>query len=276
MNLKTTLGKLKLKNPVILASGTFDRSITDKIDINRLGGIVTKTITIEPRAGNPLPYIFKTRYGWLNSVGLKNVGLKKYLTEELPFWQRYDTQIFTSIGGENASEYIKIAKLVNGKVSAIEVNVSCPNINGVSFGADPKRLKKLISSIRKSFRGFISVKLSPNVSNILLPAKAAQDGGTDALTIANTYLGLELIRGKPVFSRIIAGYSGGAVKPLTMRLVWQVSHALKCPIIASGGAEKAQDVLDYLTCGAKAVQVGSANLLNPKISVKIIDELERQ
>lgn len=270
------LGNLKLKNPIILASGTFDRGITKKVDINQLGGIVTKTITLKLRKGNPLPHIFKTRYGWLNSVGLKNVGLEKYLADELPFWQKYDTQIFTSIGGENAREYIKLAKLLNGKTLSLEVDVSCPNVTGTPFSFDPKRLKKLIFDIRKKFKGFISVKLSPNVSDIIAPAKAVLIGGADALTIANTYQGLELIKGKPVFAKIIAGYSGGAIKPLTMKLVWQVRHTLKCPIIASGGVENAQDVLDYLSCGAKAVQIGSANFLNPGISVKIIDELQRR
>jgi len=270
------LGNLKLKNPIILASGTFDRNIAEKINVNRLGGIVTKTITLEPRQGNPLPHIYKTRYGWLNSVGLKNVGLKKYLSDELPFWQKYDTEIFTSIGGENASEYIKLTKALNDKTSSIEVNVSCPNVAGISFSNDPQRLRKLILDIRKNFKGFISVKLSPNIFDIILPAKAALDAGADALTIANTYQGLEFVRGKPIFTRIFAGYSGGAIKPLTMWLVWQISHALKCQIIGSGGIENTQDVLDYLTCGAKAVQIGSANLLNPEISVKIINELERK
>ncbi|MGA2667020.1 MAG: dihydroorotate dehydrogenase [Patescibacteria group bacterium] len=276
MNLNTRIGKLKLKNPIILASGTFDRGITTKIDINKLGGLVTKTITLKPREGNPLPHIFKTRYGWLNSVGLKNMGLKKYLTEELPFWKKYNTQIFTSIGGENTREYIKIAKSLESLVSSLEVNVSCPNVDGLFFGADPRKLKNLISAIRKNFKGFIAVKLSPNVSDIILPAKVAMAGGADALIIANTYLGLELIKSKPVFQQVFAGYSGGAVKPLTMRLVWQTSHVLKCPVIASGGVENTQDVIDYLTAGAKAVQIGSANFLNPKVSVKIVDELRRR
>lgn len=276
MNLETKLGKLLLKNPILLASGTFDRSITQKIDVNKLGGLVTKTVTIKPRPGNPLPHIIKTEYGWLNSVGLKNLGIQKYLKDELPFWQKFDTQIFTSIGGESEKEYIQLAKLLNGKTSSIEVNVSCPNIAGSTFDSDPQRLKKLILKIRKNFQGFIIVKLSPNVSNIILSAKKAIEGGADALTIANTYYGLELNKSKPIFKRIIAGYSGGAIKPLTMRLVWQVNHTIAVPIIASGGIENTQNVLDYLSCGAKAVQIGSANFLNPKLSVNIINELQRK
>lgn len=276
MRLEVKLGELKLKNPVILASGTFDRSIAQKIEVNKLGGLATKTITLKPRQGNPLPHIIKTKYGWLNSVGLKNPGLQKYLKEELPFWQKFDTHIFTSIGGESEKEYIELAKLLNGKTSSIEINVSCPNITAKTFDADPLRLKKLILKIRKNFQGFIVVKLSPNLADIIFSAKSAVEGGADALTIANTYLGLELVKSKPIFQRIFAGYSGGAIKPLTMRLVWQVSHVLQTPIIGSGGVESAQDVLDYISCGAKAVQIGTANFLDPDISVKIIDELLRR
>lgn len=276
MSLEVILGKLRLKNPVILASGTFDKSIAQKIDLNKIGGLVTKTITIRPRQGNHLPHIIKTKYGWLNSVGLKNPGLKKYLKEELPFWQKCDTHIFTSIGGESEKEYVDLARLLNGKTSSIEINVSCPNIAAKTFDADALRLKKLILKIRKNFQGFIVVKLSPNVADIILSAKSAVEGGADALTIANTYLGLELVKSKPIFQRIFAGYSGGAIKPLTMRLVWQVSQVLQTPIIGSGGVESAQDVLDYISCGAKAVQIGSANFLNPEISVNIINGLQRK
>lgn len=276
MNLETKLGKLKLKNPVLLASGTFDKTITQKIDINKIGGLVTKTVTLKPRAGNPLPHIIKTKHGWLNSVGLKNQGIKQYLKKELPFWQKFDTHVFTSIGGENEKEYIQLARLLNDKTTQIEVNVSCPNIAGSTFDSDPIRLKSLILKIRKNFQGFIVVKLSPNVPDIILSAKKAFDGGADALTIANTYYGLELTKSKPIFSRIFAGYSGSAIKPLTMRLVWQVSHSLPIPIIACGGVENTQDVLDYLACGAKTIQIGSANFLNPKLSVNIINELQRK
>jgi dihydroorotate dehydrogenase (NAD+) catalytic subunit len=272
-NRPVKIGNLKLKNPIILASGTFDRGIADKIDLNKLGGIVTKTITLKPRKGNPLPHIFKTKYGWLNSVGWKNLGLKKYLAEELPFWQNFKTEIITSIGGFSFEEYIKITKILEQKkIKIIEIDVSCMNIDKSDTTSD----KKIISNIRKLFSGTIIVKLAPDIIDVCDNAKSAITAGAEALTIANTYPGLELVNGKPIFSRKIAGYSGGAIKPLTMAMVWKVSQKFRCPIIASGGAENTQDVLDYLTVGAKAVQIGSANFLNPKISAKIVDELKRR
>lgn len=272
---KINLGKLKLKNPIILASGTFDRSISKKIDINELGAIVTKTITLKAREGNPLPHIYKTKYGWLNSVGLKNPGLKKYLSEELPFWQKYQTEIFTSISGKKVIDYISLAKNLRNVVRTIEVDVSCPNTGKDFLGVDIVKLKKIISFVRKVFPGVIIAKLAPDIYQIEGIAKLALKSGADILTIANTYPALELNNFKPIFERILAGYSGGAVKPLTLGMIYRVWQKLKCPIIASGGIENTHDVLDYLTCGAKAVEIGTANFLNPKISVKIIRELER-
>ena len=274
MNLEVILGKLKLKNPIILASGTFDRSITEKIDVNKLGGLVTKTITLEPRQGNPLPHIIKTKYGWLNSVGLKNVGLKKYLADELAFWQHYQTEIITSIAGKNTREYLILAKSLKTVAPSIEVDVSCPNTE--NFGTDISKMAEITRKVHQVFPGTIIVKLPPDIYGIIEIASAVLKAGADALTIANTYPGLELIKAKPVFKKEIAGYSGGAIKPLTLGMVWHVSKKLKCPIIASGGIENTQDVIDYLTFGAKAVQIGTANFLNPKISVKIIDELQRR
>ena len=266
------LGKLKLKNPIILASGTFDKNIAEKIDINKLGGLVTKTITLEPRAGNPLPHIFKTRHGWLNSVGWKNPGIKKYLAEELPFWKKFDTEIIPSIGGFTFSEYIRLASIFDKQdITFLEADISCINTDKVDKIGD----QKIIRGIRKIFRGTLIVKLAPDIFNICENAKDALKAGADILTIANTYPAIELKKSKPIFPRAIAGYSGGAIKPVTLGMVWQVYRKLKCPIIASGGVEETQDVLDYLTAGAKAVQVGSANLLDPEISVKIINELGR-
>lgn len=276
-NLETRLQKLKLKNPVILASGTFEKNITEKIDISRLGGIITKTITLKPRSGNPLPHIYKTEHGWLNSNGWKNCGLEKFVKEELPFWQKYQTQLIPSVGGFSIDEFVKITKELNKQnINALEINVSCPNLEKeTNFGTDPKLLSSLVGKIRKSTDKTLIVKLAPDIFNILKIAKSALESGADILTIANTYPALEFAKGKPIFSRISAGYSGRAVKPLTMKLIWEVYKKLKCPIIASGGVESTQDVLDYLIVGARAVQIGSASFLNPVISVKIIDELER-
>jgi dihydroorotate dehydrogenase (NAD+) catalytic subunit len=272
--MKVKLGKLELKNPVVLASGTFDRSITQKIDVNKLGALVTKTITLSPRQGNPLPHIFKTKYGWLNSVGLKNVGLKKYLADELPFWQKYQTEIITSIAGKNPNEYLSLAKSLKNVVKTIEVDVSCPNTE--NFSTDIVKMARITKKVRQVFSGILIVKLPPDIYNIVNISSAILKAGADALTIANTYPGLELNKRKPVFQKGIAGYSGGAIKPLTLGMIWQVWKELRCPIIASGGIKNIQDVLDYLNSGAKAVQIGTANFLNPNISVKIIDELQRR
>lgn len=268
------LSNLKLKNPVILASGTFDRSLATKIDINQLGGLVTKTITLEPRQGNPLPHIYRTKYGWLNSVGLKNIGLKKYLADELPFWQHYQTEVITSITGANVGEYKLLAKSLKNITKTIEIDVSCPNTD--RFSSDIKKMVEITKKVRRFVPGTLIVKLPPDIYNIVPIASSILKAGADVLTIANTYPALELVKSKPVFKKGIAGYSGGAVKPLTLGMVWQVAKNLKCPIIASGGIENTQDVLDCLSSGAKAVQIGTANFLNPEISVKIIDELKRR
>lgn len=277
--IQTKIGSMILKNPVILASGTFDQSICSKIDINKLGAIVTKTITLKEKHGNPLPHIFKTKYGWLNSVGLKNPGIQKYLAQDLPFWRNYETEIITSIGGETEEEYIHLAKKLNGIIKNIEVNISCPNVTsgGMIFGTDPKLIRILISKIRQNFIGNLFVKLSPNVTDITQTAQAAMDAGADGLTVANTFLGLEIdrMKHKKIFDRVLAGYCGPAIKPMALKNVWQVWQKFKCPILASGGIENADDALDFIYAGASVVQIGSANYLNPQISVKIIEELEK-
>lgn len=274
MNLEVVLGKLKLKNPIVLASGTFDKTITKHIDINSLGGIVTKTVTLKPREGNPLPRIIKTKYGFLNSVGLKNPGIKKYLADELPIWQKFDTIVIPSIGGETIAEYVNLAKILNKtSVEAIEVNVSCPNVEkGLVFGTDEKILIKLISQIRHVFDKSIIVKLSPNVTNIVSIAKSAIDGGADILSCTNTFYGLEIDnkKRKPKLHRIVGGYSGPAIKPIALRSVYEVYKEFKCPIIGGGGIETFSDGLDFVMCGATAVSVGSSMYLDPKIPEKII------
>lgn len=269
------LAKLKLKNPVILASGTFDKTITQKIDIEKLGAIATKTITLYPRPGNPLPHIIKTKYGWINSVGLKNPGLQKYLSQDLPFWKKFNIFIITSIAGETEKEYLELAnKLENANIPAIEANVSCPNIKkgSISFGTEVKILQSLIKKIRQKFSGTLIVKLTPNVFDICKIADAALSGGADILTVANTYLALEIDnqKRKPKLAKIIGGYSGPAIKPLTLRVVWQIYKKFHCPIIASGGIENFSDALDYIMCGATAITIGSINYLNPEASIKIV------
>ena len=272
------IGQLKLKNPVILASGTFDRAITKHIDVAKLGAITTKTITLQPKIGNPLPHIIKTEYGWLNSVGLKNLGVKKYLAEELPFWQSQNAEIICSIGGEKREDYIFLAKKLNDYVEAIEVNVSCPNVkSGMAFGTDPDIIKKLITDIRKVYKKTLIVKLSPNVTDIIEIAGAALSGGADALTLINTVRGTAINpkTGKFYFSNKIVGYSGPAIKPIALRAVYEVYNQHKCCIIGGGGITSVQDAKDFLKIGAKAVFIGSANYTDPKISIKIVEGLKK-
>lgn len=276
--MKLKLGQLNLKNPVILASGTFDRSITKHIDVAKLGAITTKTITLQPKIGNPLPHIIKTEYGWLNSVGLKNPGIEKYLLEELPFWQSQKAEIITSIGGEKPEDYIVLSKKLNDFTNAIEVNVSCPNVNsGMAFGTDPEIIKKLITDIRKVYKKTLIVKLSPNVTDIIEIAGAALSGGADALTLINSVRGTAINpqTGKFYFKNKIAGYSGPAIKPIALRVVFEVYNKYKCCIIGGGGITSPQDAKDFLKIGAKAIFIGSANYTDPKISIKIVEGLRK-
>lgn len=274
------IGKLKLINPVILASGTFDRTITKHIDVSKLGAITTKTITLEPREGNPLPHIIKIKYGFLNSVGLKNPGIKKFLGDELPFWQKFSVPIICSIGGENIDDYVALAKKINKTdIKAIEVNVSCPNVkNGLNFSQDPIKLKELISKIRKVYHQTLIVKLSPNVSDIKIMAKAALVSGADALTLINTVRGLAIKpkTGQFYFANKIGGYSGPAIKPIALRTVFEVYNEYKCNIIGGGGINNLQDAKDFLSVGAKAIFIGSANYNDPAISIKILNGLKQE
>ncbi len=277
--MKIKLGKLELKNPVVLASGTFDRTIVNNIDINKLGAIVTKTITIEPLAGNPLPHIIKTKYGFLNSVGLKNPGVRKYLTDELPFWQKFDTFVIPSIGGHTEKEYVELAKIFDKvNVPALEINISCPNVDkgGITFGTDEKIVKRLVKNIRKNSSKTLIVKLTPNVTDIAALAKAALDSGADIISLTNTYLGMEIDNKKKVAKlfRKVGGYSGPAIKPISLRMVYEVYNKLHCPIIGGGGISNFDDALDFMIVGASAVSIGSGMYLDRKLPEKIAKRFE--
>lgn len=277
--MKIKLANLVLKNPVILASGTFDKTITNVIDLNKLGGLVTKTITLKPREGNPLPHIIKTKYGFLNSVGLKNVGIKKYLKDELPFWQKFDTQIITSIGGTDEKEYVQLAKILNDKVDTLEINISCPNIEqgGLAFGTNPKIIDRLIKKIRKVYKGNLITKLSPNVADISSLAKTALESGTNIISLTNTFIGMEIDNQKKVtrLKRKVGGYSGPAIKPLSLRIVWEVYNKLHCPIIGGGGITTFSDALDFIMVGASAISIGSGMYLDKKLPEKIAQNFQK-
>lgn len=272
------LAKLKLKNPVVLASGTFDRTICQYIDVSKLGAITTKTITLEPRQGNPLPRIIKTKYGFLNSDGWKNPGIKKYLAEELPFWQKSQPEIIQSIGGFCDEDYVEMAKIFEKEnIKAIELNVSCVNVHkGLSYLTDTRSLVKLIKKVRKVFSKNLIVKLGANVGDIVEISRICLNSGADILSLINTIPALE-IDNKTKKAKLpfkIGGYSGSAIKPIALRCVWQVYKELHCPIIGGGGISEFEDALDFVMCGATAVSIGSANFSDRKISVKIVRDFE--
>ena len=273
------LGKLTLKNPVLLASGTFDKSIIHHIDINTLGGLITKTVTLKPREGNPLPHIIKTKYGYLNSVGLKNPGIKEYLSTELPFWQKFDIEIIPNIGGFCDDDYVKLAAIFNKiNINAIEINVSCPNVEkGLSYGSDALLLSRLIKKIKKVCPKTIIVKLGSNVADISVLAKTAIGSGADVISLINTVLALEIdsVKKKAKLAKIIGGYSGPAIKPIALRNVWQVYKDHKYAIIGGGGISSFSDALDFVMCGATAISIGSGMYLDRQLPEKIVSGFEK-
>lgn len=269
------IGKLKLKNPVLVASGTFGYGIEykDLVDLDKLGAIVTKTVTMEPRQGNSQPRIFELPYGMLNSIGLQNVGLKKFIEKKLPELKKITkTPIIVSIGGETITEYVRIVEKLNSeKIGGIELNISCPNVTGKKIvSQDAKETYNLVSAVRKKTKFTLITKLSPNVTDITEIAKSAEDAGSDAVSLINSFPAM-------VFSQspVYGGLSGPCIKHIALKMVYQVAHAVKIPAIGMGGIMNLQDALDFFNAGAKAIAVGCANFVNPKIAIKIISGLEK-
>ncbi len=277
LDLTTTIGRVSLKNPVLTASGTFGygREFADYVDLNSLGGVVVKGISLQPRRGNPPPRVVETSCGMLNAIGLENVGVDRFISEKMPALRRYDTAVVVNILGDSIEDYAELcARLdqVDG-VSAIEVNISCPNDKkgGVAFGTDAGMAHRLCSEVRKKTGKTLIVKLSPNVTDIALIARAVEDGGADAVSLINTLLGMaiDLRNRKPRLANIVGGLSGPAIKPVALRMVWQTAKAVKIPVIGIGGISSADDALEFLLAGASAIQVGTANFTNPGISGEI-------
>ena len=282
IDLTTTIGKWDLKNPVLTASGTFGygQEFADYIDLNALGAIVVKGISLLPRPGNPPPRVVETSCGMLNAIGLENVGIEKFITEKLAVLSQYDTDVVVNILGDTINDYSELcARLdqVEG-INAIEVNISCPNVKrgGVAFGTDAGMAHRLCSEIRKMTSKPLILKLSPNVTDISLIARAVEDGGADAVSLINTLLGMaiDIKTKKPRLANIVGGLSGPAIKPVALRMVWQTANAVKIPVIGIGGISSAEDALEFLLAGASAIQVGTANFINPAISGEIIRGIE--
>jgi len=278
IDLTVDLGKLVLDNPVIAASGTFGYGLeyTDFLDLNDLGGFSTKGLSIKPKVGNPVPRVIETASGMLNAIGLENIGLQAFLSDKLPQLKNYKTRIIVNFFGDTVQQYVEMASALSKeeRIDALEMNVSCPNVEegGLQFSSDPAVLRQVVESTRKATNKFLIVKLSPNVTDITVLAKAAEDAGADALSVCNTFVGmkLDLESGKPYLANRTGGLSGPAIKPLALNLVYQTVRAVKIPVIGIGGIANSEDALEFLMVGAKAVQIGTANFIDPTVTVKVV------
>ena len=282
-NLTTKLGKLQLKNPVMTASCTFGygTEFLDFMDLSRIGGIVVKGTTLRERQGNPYPRMAETPSGMLNAVGLQNKGTQYFVDHIYPNIKDYDTSIFVNVSGSTVEEYVKIAEIINDldKIPGIELNISCPNVKegGMSFGVSCPLAAEVVKAVRKVYHKELMVKLSPNVTDIAEIARAIEYEGADSLSLINTLLGMAVNAKtrKPVLSTITGGLSGPAVKPVALRMVWQVANAVKIPVVGLGGIMNATDAIEFLLVGASAVQIGTANFIDPAISVKVVDGIDK-
>lgn len=279
MNLTVNIVKLKLKNPVMTASGTFGygEEYSEFIDLNRLGAIVVKGLSILPKEGNPPPRIVETPSGMLNAIGLQNIGIENFIREKLPFLKKFNTSIIVNFFGDSINEYAESAERLSaaGGVHGLEMNISCPNkeTGWCIFGTDPKVTFEVVKSVRKSTDLPLIVKLSPNVTDIALMARVAEDAGADAVSLINTITGMaiDIRTRRPKLANVTGGLSGPAVRPVALRMVWEVYKAVKIPVIGMGGIVNSDDAIEFLLAGAKAVAVGTANFINPKATVGIID-----
>lgn len=277
-DLTVDLGKLVLDNPVIAASGTFGYGLefTDFLDLNDLGGFSTKGLSINPKIGNPVPRVIETSSGMLNAIGLENIGLQVFLSDKLPQLKNYKTRIIVNFFGDTVQQYVEMASALSKeeRIDALEMNVSCPNVEegGLQFSSDPTVLRQVVEATRKATEKFLIVKLSPNVTDITLLARAAEDAGADALSVCNTFVGmkLDLESGKPYLANRTGGLSGPAIKPLALNLVYQTVRAVKIPVIGIGGIANSEDALEFLMVGAKALQIGTANYIDPTVTVKVV------
>ena len=282
-DLKVNIGAIELQNPVMTASGTFGyaREFEGLVDLNRLGAIIVKGLSLEPTKGNPPPRIVETPCGMLNAIGLENVGIDVFVNEKLPFLQTLFPPIFANIYGTSIEAYAELAARVDEleAIAGVEVNISCPNVKagGIAFGADPNSAFKVVRAVRKKTSKQLIVKLSPNVTDITIIARSAEDAGADALSLINTITGMaiDIETRRPKIANITGGLSGPAIKPVALRMVWQVVRAARIPVIGIGGIMTAVDALEFFIAGATAVQIGTANFTNPRTTLEIIDGIEK-
>ncbi len=280
MDLSVTLGRLRLNNPILVASGTFGyaREMEGIVDFSRLGGIIPKTVTRQPRAGNPPPRTVETPSGMLNSIGLDNDGIDHFIEYHLPYLRTLPTAIIANIAGRNEEEFIEMAAQIGKEtgLAGLELNLSCPNVaGGVDFATDPGITRRVVWGVRDVCPLPIIAKLTPNVTDIVVIARAAADAGADAVSLVNTFVGMAIDwrRCRPILGNVTGGLSGPAIKPLALRMIWQVARHVRVPIIGIGGIASVDDVMEFLVAGAGAVQLGTVNFYDPTVSTRIVEQL---
>jgi len=281
-NLNINIGKLQLKNPVMTASGTFGygTEYSDFIDISRIGGIIVKGTTLRERQGNPYPRMAETPSGMLNAVGLQNKGVKYFINHIYPTVKDINTNIIVNLSGSTLDDYIEAAEMLNelDLIPGIELNISCPNVKegGMAFGTSCLSAAQVVNAVRRVYKNDLMVKLSPNVTSVSEIALAVEAEGADSVSLINTLLGMAINSEKrqPILSTITGGLSGPAIKPIALCMVWQVAQAVKIPVIGLGGIMNAADAIEFLLAGASAVQIGTANFIDPTVTIKVIDGID--
>ena len=283
LDLTVKIGKITLKNPVIVSSGTFGfgEELKDFIDLNHLGAVIPKGISLEPMKGNPPPRIFETEGGILNSIGLQNPGYKEFVKNRLPYYKNLKTHVIINFFGNTQEEYVELASHLDGLpgISGLEMNISCPNVKrcGIVFGTDPRMAYRLVRAVRKATTSTLIIKLSPNVTDIALMAKSVEEGGADAVSLVNTFraMAVNVHTKKPELGNITGGLSGPAIKPIAVRMVWEVSRAIDLPVIGMGGIMNAEDAIEFILVGASAIQIGTANLINPRTGIEVVQGIKK-
>ena len=281
-DMSVNLAGIPLRNPVMTASGTFGygEEFSDYVNLETIGAFVTKGLSLKPRAGNPTPRIVETPGGMLNAIGLQNVGIEAFIAKKVPFVRTVNTPCIANFFGDTVDEYAEMTRRLDGtpEVVALEMNISCPNVKqgGIVFGTDPACAASVVAACRAATKKPLIVKLSPNVSDVVTMARACVDAGADSLSLINTLIGMaiDLKKRRPVLANVTGGFSGPAIKPVALRMVWQVARAVKVPIIGIGGIMNATDALEFILAGATAVQVGTASFINPGAAQTIVEEME--
>jgi dihydroorotate dehydrogenase (NAD+) catalytic subunit len=279
VNLEVNIGKMTLKNPVMTASGTFGygEEYAEFVDLNRLGAVVVKGLSLLPKQGNPPPRVVETASGMLNAIGLQNIGIERFVQEKLPFLRRFDTAVIVNFFGDSIAEYVGAVEFLSSAegVHGLEMNISCPNKQAgwCIFGTDPKVTSEVVTAVRKATHLPLIVKLSPNVTDISLMARVAENAGADAVSLINTISGMaiDIRTRRPKLANITGGLSGPAVKPVAVRMVYEVFKAVKIPVIGMGGIMTADDAIEFMIAGASAVAVGTANFVRPLVTLEILD-----